>query len=215
MKHWTLNSHKNSIPMNKKINKVVIASDNQGKLKEFSKLFASIEIEALPQSLFKISSAEETGLSFVENAILKARHAAKESGLPALADDSGIEVDALNSAPGIYSARFSGSNANDQSNNALLLDRLKNISEPSMRKARYRCVLVLMRHAKDPSPVIADASWEGRILEHARGDGGFGYDPLFWVEDYECSAAELDPKIKNKISHRAKAMKRLFKTLNK
>jgi len=200
--------------MNKSIKKVVIASGNQGKLKEFSKLFSKLDIEALPQSLFDLTSAEETGLTFVENAILKARHAAKESGLPALADDSGIEIDALNGAPGIYSARFSGIDATDQSNNALLLEKLRGI-EPERRTARYRCVLVLMRHASDPSPIIANASWEGRILEKPQGDGGFGYDPLFWVEEHQCSSAELDPKLKNSISHRGLAMQKLLKKLKK
>jgi len=200
--------------MNKSIKKVVIASGNQGKLKEFSKLFSKLDIEALPQSLFDLTSAEETGLTFVENAILKARHAAKESGLPALADDSGIEIDALNGAPGIYSARFSGIDATDQSNNALLLEKLRGI-EPQRRTARYRCVLVLMRHASDPSPIIANASWEGRILEKPQGDGGFGYDPLFWVEEHQCSSAELDPKLKNSISHRGLAMQKLLKKLKK
>jgi XTP/dITP diphosphohydrolase len=201
--------------MNNKINKIVIASDNKGKLKEFEKLFDSLKIETLPQSLFNIQSAEETGLSFVENAIIKARHAAKVSGLPALSDDSGIEIDALNGAPGIYSARFSGIDATDERNNALLLEKLEKLDSEELRGARYRCVLVLMRHAADPSPIITEASWQGSILQSPRGAGGFGYDPLFWVPTHSCSAAELDPKEKNKISHRAKAMQKMLKRLEK
>lgn len=184
--------------------KLVLASGNKGKLKEFGQVLAPLGFEVVPQSEFNVPEVDETGLTFVENALLKAREASRVSGLPAMADDSGIEVDALNGAPGIYSARFSGPDATDQKNNDKLLQELSGLSEQE-RTARYWCVLVYLRHADDPTPIIAQGSWEGRILEAPQGDGGFGYDPLFWVESEGCTAAQLSPEQKNKLSHRGKA----------
>ena len=187
------------------INEIVLASGNKGKLKEFSQVLGDLKVEVLPQSEFQVSDADETGLSFVENAILKARHAAKATGLPALADDSGLEVDALNGAPGIYSARFSGPEATDEKNNQLLLDKLQGVPV-EQRTARFRCVLAFLRHADDPTPLICQGSWEGRILEQLSGNNGFGYDPLFLIPELEKTSAELVPEEKNKISHRGQAV---------
>ena len=187
---------------------IVLASGNAGKLTELQHLLAADNILVKPQSEFQLSDAEETGLSFVENAIIKARHACAETGLAALADDSGLAVDALGGAPGIYSARFSGKNATDQSNNQQLLEQLEGIDD-SRRGAAFHCVLVYMRHAEDPTPIICQAKWSGRILHQAQGQQGFGYDPLFWVEQYQCASAELPRDIKNRISHRAQAMQQL------
>ncbi len=188
---------------------IVLASNNTGKLKEFQALLDGLGLDVKPQSDFAIEPAEETGLTFVENAIIKARHAAGHSGLPALADDSGIEVDALQGAPGIYSARFAGINATDADNNAKLLDALKDIPEHK-RTARYQCVLVFMRHEKDPTPIICQAAWEGRILTSAQGSGGFGYDPLFWVPELNCTSAQIPKAQKNAISHRGSAIAQLL-----
>jgi len=185
---------------------VVLASGNAGKLRELAPLDVSLQ----PQAQFNVPDAEETGLSFVENAIIKARAAAQHTGLPAIADDSGIEVDHLNGAPGIYSARYSG--AGDEANNVLLLQELGEIPE-EQRSARFQCVLVYMRHALDPVPLICQGSWEGFILSEPRGENGFGYDPLFYLPDYQCSSAQLAPGIKNRISHRAKASRLLFDAL--
>lgn len=193
--------------------KVVLASGNKGKLKEFNQLLSPLDIEVVPQSDFNVSSVEETGLTFIENAILKARHASEISGLPAIADDSGLEVDALKGAPGIYSARFSGENATDASNNQKLLDALKDTTNEE-RTARFQCVLVYLKHPADPTPIVCQASWEGSILREARGDQGFGYDPLFWVPSKECSSAELDRDEKNKMSHRGKALRALIKQMS-
>ncbi|MGI9276059.1 MAG: XTP/dITP diphosphatase [Endozoicomonas sp.] len=194
------------------IRQVVLASGNQGKLKEFQHLLQALDIKMLPQSQFDVDSVEETGLTFVENAILKARHAASISGLPVIADDSGIEVDALKGQPGIYSARFAGEGASDADNNQKLLELLQGI--PSMeRTARFHCVLVYMRHADDPVPLICHGAWEGYILEEPRGEHGFGYDPLFLVPSEHCSAAELPREKKNQISHRAQAMALLVEQL--
>ncbi|MDO3383164.1 RdgB/HAM1 family non-canonical purine NTP pyrophosphatase [Gilvimarinus algae] len=192
--------------------RIVLASSNPGKLKEFQQLLAHAKLEVLPQSQFDVVDAEETGLSFVENAIIKARNACQSTGLPALADDSGIEVDALNGRPGIYSARFSGPGATNERNNAALLEALKGVPDAE-RTARYQCVLVYMRHAQDPTPLICQGSWEGRILNASRGDGGFGYDPLFYVPTHECSAAELGKDEKGRISHRALALSALLHAL--
>jgi XTP/dITP diphosphohydrolase len=191
--------------------RVVLASGNAGKLKEFRELLASSGFSVEAQSAFNVPEAEETGLSFIENAILKARNAARHSGLPALADDSGLEVDALDGAPGIRSARFAGDDADDARNNALLLQRLAQV--PAPRRARYRCVLAWLRHAEDPSPLICEGSWEGEILTAPRGDGGFGYDPLFWLPALGCTAAELAPAEKNRLSHRGQAMAALLAAL--
>jgi XTP/dITP diphosphohydrolase len=191
------------------MNKVVLASGNKGKLKEFGDMLAPFDIEVVPQSEFNVPEAEETGLSFVENAILKARNAAEHTGLPAIADDSGIEVDYLLGAPGIYSARYAGKQASDQDNLNALLTALQGVPDKE-RAARYQCVLVMMRHSKDPTPLIVQESWEGAILTEATGDGGFGYDPIFWSPEHKCSAAELSKQQKHAISHRGKAMRALL-----
>jgi XTP/dITP diphosphohydrolase len=192
--------------------KLVLASGNRGKLKEFQRLLANCGFEVIPQSDFNTPEAEETGLSFVENAIIKARNASRHSGLPALADDSGLEVDALNGQPGIYSARFAGPQNSDQDNNRKLLELLSGLPE-SQRGARFQCLLVMVRHADDPTPLICQGSWQGRILEQPRGENGFGYDPLFWVEEKQCSSAELPADIKNAISHRSQALQRFLQQL--
>ncbi len=194
--------------------KIVLASGNAGKVREINHLMSAYGIEVLPQTEFDVPEAVEDGLTFVENAIIKARNAAKYSGLPAISDDSGIEVDALNHAPGIYSARYSGDNADDNKNNEKMLRELEGVAEQK-RSARYQCIMVYMRDADDPTPVIGQGSLEGRILETPRGDGGFGYDPLFWLENRQCSAAELTLEEKNKISHRALASRALIEQLKK
>ncbi len=191
--------------------KLVLASGNKGKLREFAQMLAPLGWDVEAQGAHGVPDIEETGLSFVENAILKARNCCEHTGLPSLADDSGIEVDALNGEPGIYSARFAGPGANDAINNAELLRRLDGVD---LRSARYHCVLVFMRHARDPVPLICHASWEGTILDAPRGDGGFGYDPLFWLNDQQCTAAELDPAVKNSLSHRGRAMQQLLQALS-
>ena len=192
------------------MDKLVLASGNAGKLKELSSLLAPLGIEVLPQSAFNVSEAEEPHPSFVENAIAKARHAARATGLPALADDSGLCVDVLGGAPGVLSARFAGEPKSDARNNALLLERLA--GEPN-RHARFYCALALVRHADDPQPIIACGEWHGKILEAARGQGGFGYDPLFLVPDLDQTAAEIDHSLKNVLSHRGKAMRQLLDRL--
>jgi XTP/dITP diphosphohydrolase len=192
--------------------KVVLASNNAGKVREFNQLFKAFNIEVVPQQEFNIEEVEETGLTFVENALLKARHAAKISGLPAIADDSGIEVDALQGAPGIYSARFSGENATDKTNCDKLLRDLKD-TPTDQRNARFQCLLVFMRHGNDPVPLICQGSWEGQILTEPQGDNGFGYDPIFYIEAHQCSAAQLQSEVKNKLSHRGKALTCLVKKL--
>lgn len=189
---------------------VVLASGNPGKLREFSLVLAPLAVTLSPQSEFNVPEVEETGLSFVENAIIKARAATEHTNLPAIADDSGLEVDYLNGAPGIYSARYSGNG--DAANNEKLLATLKDVPEAE-RSARFQCVLVYMRHAHDPTPLVCQASWEGRILLQASGENGFGYDPLFYVPEHQCSSADLAPEIKNRISHRAKASAKLFEAL--
>lgn len=194
-------------------NRVVIATGNAGKLREFKTLLAAREIEVVPQSDFAVPEADETGLTFVENAILKARNAATHTGLPAIADDSGIEVDYLNGAPGIYSARYAGSGGDGPRNNAKLLDALAGVPE-AQRDARFQCLLVYLRHAEDPTPLICQGTWEGRILERPAGEGGFGYDPVFFVPTDNCSAAELAPDRKNDISHRGQAMRALLQALS-
>lgn len=191
------------------IDTIVLASGNAGKLTEFSQLLAPFDCQILPQSDFNISAAEETGLTFVENAILKARHACQHTGRPAIADDSGIEVDALQGAPGIYSARYAGADASDSDNLHTLLTNLVDVPE-SARTARYQCVIVFMRHATDPTPLICQAHWEGRVLTQPQGHGGFGYDPIFWVEQHQCSAAELTPEQKHALSHRGQAIKQFI-----
>lgn len=191
---------------------LVLASGNPGKLREFQQLLVDVGFAVRPQTEFFAENAEETGLSFVENAILKARFACARTGLPAIADDSGIEVDALQGRPGIYSARYAGEGASDTDNNARLLQELAEVPEAA-RTARYQCVLAFMRHAEDPTPIICQGSWEGRILSAPRGAGGFGYDPLFFLPALNCTAAELDKETKNRLSHRGKAMAELLDRL--
>lgn len=188
---------------------VVLASNNAGKIREFNQLLNPFDLNVVPKKSLGIGSVEETGLTFVENALIKARHASRLSGLPALADDSGLEVDALNGAPGIRSARYAGPEASDGDNNTALLKALAGIPA-DQRSARYHCVLVFLRHAEDPVPLICHASWEGVILEAPRGEGGFGYDPLFWLPERGCSAAELSAEEKNRLSHRGRAMQALL-----
>ena len=198
--------------MAKIMKKILLASGNAGKLKEIQQILASNNIELIPQADYSIPEVEETGLTFVENAILKARNAAQHSGLPALADDSGVEVDALQGAPGIYSARFAGPEANPKANLQKVLELLKDVPEEE-RTARFQCCIVLMRHAKDPSPIIAQGTWEGSILPQPMGDDGFAYDPIFFVPTHHCSAAQLPAAEKNRISHRARALQQLTKSL--
>ena len=191
---------------------VVLATGNAGKAREINRLLEGTGLSARPQSDFGVTGAEETGLTFVENAILKARHAARHAGLPAIGDDSGLEVEALQGAPGIYSSRFAGPGADDGDNNAQLLERLEGVADAD-RRARFVCVMVLLRHADDPTPLICEGHWNGRILHEPRGQGGFGYDPLFLPEGEARSAAELDPAEKNAVSHRAQALKALLDAL--
>jgi XTP/dITP diphosphohydrolase len=188
--------------------KILLASNNPGKVREIAAILADHDIEVLPQTAFAIPEAGETGLSFVENAILKARQASRLSGLPAIADDSGLEVDALGGAPGIYSARYAGPDATDPGNNAKLLRELAGVPE-ARRTGRFRCVMVFLRHEFDPSPVMAQGVWEGVILEREQGAGGFGYDPLFYVPEKGCASAELSAEEKNSLSHRGKALRAL------
>ncbi|MEW8020936.1 MAG: XTP/dITP diphosphatase [gamma proteobacterium symbiont of Phacoides pectinatus] len=194
--------------------RIVLASNNEGKVREINQLLADEAIEVVPQRAFDIPEAEETGLSFVENAILKARNAARLSGLPAIADDSGIEVDALKGAPGIYSARFAGTGSSDRENNQKLLQALDGVPE-SGRGARFQCVMVYMRHADDHTPLICQGTWEGRILEAPQGENGFGYDPLFLVPEQGCTSAELQSEQKNRLSHRGQALRRLIEALTR
>lgn len=207
-----LSMHKVSRP-----NALVLASGNRGKLAEFQQLLQGAGFEVLAQTALQVPEIAETGLSFVENAILKARNAAQHTGLPALADDSGLEVDALQGAPGIYSARFAAltnneASSTDAQNNAKLLEVLRDVPAAA-RSARFRCVLVYMRHATDPAPLICQGAWEGRILDAQRGAHGFGYDPLFFVPDQNATAAELPAEVKNQISHRGQALALLLSAL--
>ncbi|WP_245904610.1 RdgB/HAM1 family non-canonical purine NTP pyrophosphatase [Billgrantia lactosivorans] len=193
-------------------NVLVLASGNPGKNREFGQLFESLGRRVRPQSEFGVADVEETGLTFVENALLKARAASRASGMPALADDSGLEVDALAGQPGIYSARYAGEPKSDARNNAKLLEALAGFSG-SARSARYWCALVYLRHADDPVPLIVQRSWEGQILEQPRGEGGFGYDPLFWLPSLGRSVAELDAEEKNRLSHRGRALDAMLAAL--
>lgn len=192
--------------------RIVLATGNQGKVREMADLLSDFGFDVLAQSEFKVSEVAETGTTFIENAIIKARHAAKETGLPAIADDSGLEVDFLKGAPGIYSARYAGEGASDQQNLEKLLDAMQGVPEPE-RTARFHCVLVLMRHENDPTPIVCHGKWEGSILTQAQGDNGFGYDPVFYVPEHKCASAELEPARKKQLSHRGKALKQLFSTL--
>jgi XTP/dITP diphosphohydrolase len=185
---------------------IVLASGNAGKIREIQALLAGHAI--VPQSAFNVAECEETGITFVENAILKARNAARQSQLPSIADDSGLVVDALDGAPGVFSARYAGVGASDQDNIEKLLRELQGVPE-QQRSARFICVMVFMAHAGDPCPVIAQGVWEGRILAQAAGENGFGYDPVFWVPEHNCASAELAPAVKNSLSHRGKALRDL------
>jgi len=193
--------------------KIVLASNNKGKVREIGQMLTDFDAQVLPQSEFNIIEVEETGLTFVENAILKARYAAQHSGLPAIADDSGLEVDALNGAPGIYSARFAGKDATDEQNLQKLLAELQDIPQDE-RTARFQCLMVYMRHAADPTPLICQGTWEGRITFEPQGEKGFGYDPVFFVPDKNCTSAQLPADVKNQLSHRAKALNALVNQLS-
>jgi XTP/dITP diphosphohydrolase len=188
--------------------RIVVASGNLGKLRELSALLSGLDFELLTQSSCGVNGIEETGASFLHNALLKARHASRETGLPALADDSGLEVDALGGAPGIHSARYAGPAATDADNNAKLVRSLAGVPA-ERRTARYRCVLAFVRSGEDQRPLIAEGAWEGRIVDSPRGHGGFGYDPHFCLPDLGKTAAELDAQTKNALSHRGQAMRRL------
>ncbi|HLS81927.1 MAG TPA: RdgB/HAM1 family non-canonical purine NTP pyrophosphatase [Steroidobacter sp.] len=194
--------------------RVVLASSNAGKLKEFAGLLAPLGFEVLPQARYTRESAAETGLTFIENAILKARHASRASGLPAIADDSGIEVDALNGAPGVRSARYAGEGASDEQNVQKLIHAMRDIPA-EQRTARYQCALAYLRFPDDPAPLLAQASWEGRIADAPRGAGGFGYDPVFEVPGRGLTAAELPPDEKNLLSHRGRALRQLVEALHR
>lgn len=189
--------------------KIVLASGNKGKVREFNQIFAGLDIEVVPQTEFGVPEAEETGLTFVENAIIKARNAAAYTGLPAIADDSGLEVDALKGAPGIYSARYAGVGASDEENLQKLLQQMEGVPEAE-RTARFQCLLVLMEHENDPTPIICQGTWEGRIIASPQGENGFGYDPVFFVPGHECSSAQLSAEVKNRLSHRGQALEKLL-----
>jgi XTP/dITP diphosphohydrolase len=193
---------------------LVLASGNAGKLREIAALLDDLGYQLHAQSEFGVDEVAETGTTFVENAIIKARHAAQQTGLPALADDSGIEVDALDGAPGVYSARFAGAGASDAANNALLVEKLQPVPAAE-RGARYRAVIVLMRHAADPSPLICEGSWEGMIQLQPAGDGGFGYDPYFFLPELGCTSAQLCAAEKNRLSHRGQALAELRRKLER
>ncbi|CAB1370617.1 RdgB/HAM1 family non-canonical purine NTP pyrophosphatase [Denitratisoma oestradiolicum] len=194
------------------MDKLVLASNNAGKLKEFARLLAPLGIEVLPQSAFNVSEAEEPHPSFVENAIAKARHCARATGLPALADDSGLCVEALGGAPGVKSARYAGEPKSDARNNQKLLETL---AGQTNRRAHFTCVLALVRHAEDPQPLIAEGEWQGEILAAPRGAEGFGYDPLFLVPELDLTAAELGQEEKNARSHRGQAVAKLLECLRR
>ena len=192
--------------------RIVLASGNAGKIRELTELLRPMGAEIVPQSLRQVEECEETGLTFVENAILKARNAARQTGMPALADDSGIEVDFLRGQPGIYSARYSGPEGDDRRNNEKLLAAMQGVPLQA-RSARFRCVMVFLAHAEDPSPIITEGSWEGRIAETLAGVRGFGYDPLFYLPEHGCTSAELSEAEKNRLSHRGQAVRAMVERL--
>ncbi|MDH3673541.1 MAG: RdgB/HAM1 family non-canonical purine NTP pyrophosphatase [Gammaproteobacteria bacterium] len=192
---------------------IVLASNNPGKVREIAQLLADLDLSVLPQSQFDVPDVEETGLTFVENAILKARNAAQKTGLAAIADDSGLEVDALYGAPGIHSARYAGMGSSDQANLDKLLRALIDVPQGA-RSARFQCLMVYLAHERDPSPLICQGTWQGRILFEPIGDNGFGYDPVFFVPTHNCSSAELPPEIKNELSHRGQALRKLVEALH-
>ena len=189
---------------------VVVASGNIGKLKEFQEIFLPFGVTIIGQNSLSVPEADETGLTFVENAIIKARNAAKYTGKPALADDSGLEVDALNGAPGIYSARYAGSHTSDRDNVQKLLSELNGNEQ---RRARFQCVIVYLRHEQDPTPLICQGTWEGTITHQPHGENGFGYDPVFFVPQQHCTAAQLSSDVKNRLSHRGQALSALIAAL--
>lgn len=193
--------------------KIVLATGNQGKVREMADLLVDFGFDVVAQTELNVPEAAETGTTFIENAIIKARHAAKITGLPAIADDSGLEVDYLQGTPGIYSARYAGENASDQQNLEKLLAAMEGVPD-EQRTARFHCVLVFMRHENDPTPLVCHGTWQGRILHQAHGSNGFGYDPIFFVPEDNCASAELLPARKKQLSHRGKALKMLFKTLS-
>jgi XTP/dITP diphosphohydrolase len=192
----------------------VLASGNPGKLRELAALLMPLGLEIAPQSEWQVPEAPEDAPTFLENALAKARNAASRTGLPAIADDSGLVVPALDGAPGIFSARFAGPGADDSANNRKLLAEMRDLSGPE-RAAYFHCTVVLLRHADDPVPLVASEDWWGEIATRARGRGGFGYDPLFWLADRQCTSAELPPAVKNRISHRGRAMHRLLGMLGR
>ncbi|NDL01418.1 XTP/dITP diphosphatase [Photorhabdus bodei] len=192
--------------------KVVLATGNPGKVRELAQLLADFGLDIVAQTELGVDSAEETGLTFIENAILKARHAAQVTGLPVIADDSGLSVDILGGAPGIYSARYAGENATDQQNLEKLLDTMKDIPD-DQRQAQFNCVLVYIRHAEDPTPLVFHGRWPGIIAHKPAGNGGFGYDPIFYIPKLGCTAAELTGEQKNAVSHRGQALKMMLDTL--
>jgi XTP/dITP diphosphohydrolase len=193
--------------------RLVLASNNPGKAREIGQMLADLDVEVVPQSDFQVPEIEETGLTFVENAILKARNAAAHTGMAAIADDSGLEVDALQGAPGIYSARYAGKGASDAQNLEKLLVDLEDVPA-EQRSARFQCLMVSLRHAEDPTPLICQGTWEGRIIDTPQGDNGFGYDPIFFVPGQNCTAAQLAPKLKNALSHRGQALQQLLEELH-
>ncbi len=194
------------------IKRLVLASGNAGKLDEFAAMLAHLPYEVVPQKQLGVEDVPETGLTFVENALIKARHAAAVTGLPALADDSGLIVDALGGAPGLYSARYAGQPTSDAANNAKLLEAMRDVPD-DQRRARFYAVIVLLRHPEDPQPLIAEGAWEGQITRELRGNGGFGYNPLFLDPDHGLTAAEMDTALKNRLSHRARALEALGQRL--
>lgn len=199
--------------MSTKLNQIVLASGNAGKVHEIDQLLEGLNLEILPQSEFDVPEIEETGTTFVENAILKARNAAHHTGLPAIADDSGITVDVLYGRPGIYSARFAGVDATDEENIAKLISMVKPFPDEE-RTARFICSMVYLRYEEDPTPVIAEGVWEGQLLIDPKGQNGFGYDPIFYISSQQCTSAELPPEIKNKLSHRGQALRELLGQLS-
>jgi XTP/dITP diphosphohydrolase len=195
-----------------KQHQIVLASSNPGKLREINEMLADSNIEVIPQSEFNVSDVEETAHSFVENALLKARHASVQSGLPAIADDSGIAIDALQGRPGIYSARYAGEGASDEENLWKLIKEVETLPEND-RAARFVCLMVYLRHTDDPMPVITQGEWQGIAITEPKGENGFGYDPMFYLPEYQCTSAELTSDTKNKLSHRGQALRALVEKL--
>ena len=193
---------------------IVLASNNQGKAREINALLDSTRFNAISQSDFNVEEVEETGLTFIENALIKARNAARFTHHPVIADDSGIEVLALKGMPGIYSARYAGRDASDAENLNKLIEHIKPLSEED-RKARFVCLMVYLRHAEDPTPIISQGIWDGYVITDPRGNNGFGYDPMFYVPSHNCTSAELSADIKNQLSHRGQALRKLVEQFNK